>query len=108
MAGIEIEGGISDEEHVDRMDRRSAAQSSSVSRGGIDPAGRLVGRFASLALLPPDDRANSKSGADMSARVGLLAGLSLAILFTSGCPSMSGLSAPASVPHAAVRAARRP
>src|SRR5439155_21206085 len=107
MAGIEKEGGTSNEEHMDRMDRRSAAQSGPLSRGGIDPAGRLVGRFASLALSPPDDRAKSKSGADMSARFGLLAGLFLAILFTAGCASVSGLSTQASLQNADAVAAEK-
>src|SRR5438445_1839219 len=87
------------------VDRRSAAQSGTVSGGGIDPAGRLVTGVDSVALSPPPGHPRSRRGAHMSARLGSLAVSFLAILLAAGCASMSGLSTQASLQNADALAA---
>src|SRR6266542_3249868 len=108
MAVIEEEeGGTSDEKFMDRVDRRSAAQSGALSRGGIDPAGRLVVGVAPVALSPPDRDPRSRRGAGMSARLGPIAGLLMAILLAAGCASTSGLSTQATLKNADALAAEK-
>src|SRR5438128_3899017 len=128
MAAIEEEeGGTSDEKFMDRVDRRSAAQSGALSRGGIDLAGRLPAGVAPVALSSPARDPGSRRGADMSAagpsqgahyaplggsaaaaaasvgvppmnaRLGPIAGLLMGILLAAGCASTSGLSTQATL-----------
>src|SRR2546427_2296669 len=108
MAAIEEEeDGTGNEECMDRMDHQSAAQSGPVPRGGIDPAGRLCAGVAPLALSSPARDPRSRRGAGMSARLGPIAGLLMAILLAAGCASTSGLPTQATLKNADALAAEK-